>query len=70
MLDPESKEAWNDPKHPLRVLLKTQLQDAASVDASKVCLARRLAQLLASSKQSTCWAHEHAADISPVWGPA
>ena len=35
-LDPESKEAWNDPKHPLRDQLQKQMLVAAHVDSSKV----------------------------------
>ena len=36
-LDPESKEAWAKPSQGLRRKLDSELLDAATVDASKVC---------------------------------
>lgn len=39
-LDPESKDAWNDPKHPLRNQLQNQMLVASQVDPSKVLMPR------------------------------
>lgn len=35
-LDPESKEAWEDPKHPLKGQLENKMLVASQVDPSKV----------------------------------